>query len=117
MLEREGKLDEAARHYQAAIENKPNYRLAHFHLGRILVHQNRLGEAINHLLQTLTPEDESTPGFMYALAAAYARAGDRNQALQYARGARQRAAALGQTALLSLIERDLRILEQAGGIR
>lgn len=112
LLERQGRLDDAVARYRAAIENKPNFRLAHFHLGRVLVHKGQLAEAIHHFHQTLAPEDESTPRFMYALAAAYVRAGDRRNALQYARGARQRAAALGQTELLALIERDLRTLEQ-----
>jgi len=49
---------------------------------------------------------------MYALAAAYARAADRENALKYMREARQRAAALGQSDLLSSIERDLHILEK-----
>lgn len=112
MLEREGRLDEAMQSYRAAIENRPNYRLAHYHLGRILVHRGKMTEAINHFLQTLTPEDESTPTFMYALAAAYARSGNRQSAIKYAQKARQRAATLGQTELLALIERDLRTLEQ-----
>jgi len=112
MVEREGRLDEAAEHYRIAIENKPNYRLAHFHLGRILLHQGKNKEAIDHFLKTLSPEDDSTPGFMYALGAAYARTGDRQSAIQYIRGARERAIAFGQTQLLSLIERDLKILER-----
>jgi len=111
-LEREGRLAEATEHYRAAVANKPNLRIAHFNLGRMLVHQGKPDEAVKHFLQTLAPEDESTPRFMYALAAAYARTGDRDQAIEYARGARQRAAARGQTELLALIERDLRILEQ-----
>jgi tetratricopeptide (TPR) repeat protein len=114
MIELEGRLDEAAQHYRKAIENRPNYRQAHFHLGRILVEQGKLTEAIDHFLQTLTPEDENTPTFMYALAAAYARSGNRPSAIHYAREARSRAAALGQKELLALIERDLRILEQTG---
>src|SRR5215813_3059040 len=113
MLEREGRLAEATEHYRAAIANRPNFRLAHFNLGRMLVHQGKNAEAINHFLNTLSPEDESTPRFMYALAAAYARGGDLDNAIQYARGARRRALALGQTELLALIERDLRILEQS----
>jgi tetratricopeptide (TPR) repeat protein len=113
LLEREGRLAEATEHYRAAIANRPNFRIAHFNLGRMLVHQGNNAEAINHFLNTLSPEDESTPRFMYALAAAYARGGDRESAIQYARGARRRALALGQTELLALIERDLRILEQS----
>jgi tetratricopeptide (TPR) repeat protein len=112
LLEREGRLAEAAEHYRVAIANNPNLRGAHFNLGRILIHQGKTAEAINHFLITLTPEDKDTPRFMYALAAAYARIGDREHAIQYARGARQRAIERKQAELLALIERDLRILEQ-----
>jgi hypothetical protein len=78
----------------------------------MLIHQGKTAEAVKHFLNTLTPEDEDTPRFMYALAAAYVRIGDREHAIQYARGARQRAIERKQAELLALIERDLRILEQ-----
>ncbi len=113
LIEREGKLDEAAAHYRKAIENKPDHRLAHFQLGRILVHQEKLAEAIEHFQQTLMPEDpkdEDTTRFMYALGATYARAGEKEKALQYLRAALQKAKALGQTQLASSLERDLRSL-------
>ena len=114
LLLNEGRLEKAARHFRSALENKPNYRLAHFHLGRILLHQNKTGEAIDHFQQTLGPEeDDSTPGYFYALGAAYARAGNRQSALEYIRQAHRRASALGQRELLGSIERDLRILEQS----
>ncbi|MGH9429729.1 MAG: tetratricopeptide repeat protein, partial [Terriglobia bacterium] len=114
LLLNEGRLEEAARHFRSALENKPNYRLAHFHLGRILLHQNKTDEAIEHFQQTLGPEeDDSTPGYFYALGAAYARKGNRQSALEYIRQAQRRASALGQKELLGSIERDLRILEQS----
>lgn len=113
LLLNEGRLEEAAQHFRAALENKPNYRLAHFHLGRILLHQNKTDEAIQHFQQTLGPEDDSTPGYLYALGAAYARAGNRQSALEHIRQARQKAVALGQKDLLVSIERDLKILEQS----
>ena len=106
-----GKLEEAEKHYQAAIDNKPNYRSAKFNLGRILVHREKFQVAIGFFLQTLTPEDEDTPRFMYALAAAYARAGKGQDALKYMREARRKAEALGQSDLMSSIDKDLRILE------
>jgi tetratricopeptide (TPR) repeat protein len=112
LIEREGKLDEAAAHYRKAIENKPGYRPAHFHLGRILVNQNKLSEAIEHFQKTLTPEDEDTPRFTYALGATYIRAGDRQKGIHYLREALKRASALNQTQLAGSIERDLRLLEK-----
>jgi tetratricopeptide (TPR) repeat protein len=115
LIEREGKLDEAAAHYRQAIENKPGHRLAHFHLGRILVNQNKLAEAIEHFQLTLTPEDEDTPRYLYALGATYARAGERQKALEHLRAALDKAKARGQTQLVTSLERDLRSLENSGG--
>jgi tetratricopeptide (TPR) repeat protein len=113
LLLNEGRLQDAERHFRAALDSKPNYRLAHFHLGRILLHQDKIGEAIDHFQQTLGPEeDDSTPGYLYALGAAYARAGNRQSALHHIRQAQVRASALGQKELLGSIERDLKILEQ-----
>ena len=113
LLMTSGKLEDAAQHYRAAIESKPDYRMAHFNLGRILVQQGKVPEAIEHLKKTLAPEDEETPRCTYALGAAYARLGNREEGLKYMREARQKATARGQSDLLISIERDLRALEQA----
>jgi tetratricopeptide (TPR) repeat protein len=112
LLEGGGNLDEAAAHYRKAIENKPGYRLAHFHLGRILVNQDKLTEAIGHFLQTLKPEDEETPRFMYALGATYIRSGDRLTGIQYLHEALKRATARNQSQLVISLERDLKTLGQ-----
>jgi len=66
-------------------------------------------------VKALTPEDENTPRYLYALAATHARAGHAAEALKYARSARDQAAARGQSELLASIDRDLRALEQAAG--
>jgi tetratricopeptide (TPR) repeat protein len=107
-----GKLEEAAEHYRAAIEAKPDYRAARFNLGRILVQQGRLQDAIDQFLRTLEPDDDETPRCTYALAAAYARAGNRENALKYMREARQKASDRRQAELFGAIDRDLRSLEQ-----
>jgi len=112
LIEREGKLDEAAGHYRKAIENKSGYRSAHFYLGRILVNQNKLSEAVEQFLQTLTPEDEDTPRFTYALGATYIRAGERQKGIHYLREALKRASALNQAQLANSVERDLKTLER-----
>jgi Tfp pilus assembly protein PilF/quercetin dioxygenase-like cupin family protein len=112
LIERDGRLDEAAAHYRKAIENKPGYRSAHFYLGRILVNQNKPAEAVEQFLKTLTPEDEDTPRYTYALGATYIRAGDRQKGIHYLREAMRRAASLNQAQLANSIERDLKTLEQ-----
>ena len=60
----------------------------------------------------LTPEDAETPRYLYALGAAYARTGDRANAMRTLRAARDLAATWKQTDLLARIERDLKTLEQ-----
>ncbi len=113
LLMTSGKLEEAAKYYRAAIEAKPDYRVARFNLGRILVQQGKFQEAVAQFLQTLEPEDQETPVYTYALAAAYARAGDRQNALKYTKQARQKAEMLGRKELLNSIDRDLKRLEPA----
>ncbi len=116
MREQRGQLDEALEFYRKAVERQPNYPLAHFSIGRILANQKKFDEAISEFLMSLSPEDESTPAYLYALSATYARAGNREEALKYGRRAREQAAARGQTELLRSIDRDLRILEGTGGV-
>ena len=111
LLERQGKFREAIAEYEKAIEIRPDFRQAHFNLGRILVNQQRYTEGIRHLQQTLTPVDGSTPAYLYALGAAYGRAGDQQNALRYLRQARDQASARGQEQLLASIEKDLQSLE------
>ena len=111
VLERSGNLVEAAAEYRKAIENKPGDRQAHFNLGRILVNRQQYQAGIQELRKTIDPEDENTPRYLYALGAAYARSGDRQNALRYLRRARDGAAARGQSGLLASLDRDLHVLE------
>jgi Tfp pilus assembly protein PilF len=112
LFETRRQFDEALKHYRLAVENQPNNRLAHFHLARMLIYRTEFQDAISHLHQTLTPEDSETPRFTYALAAAYARAGDRASGLKYGRLAREKAAALNQSELLGQIDKFLKTLDQ-----
>ncbi len=111
LLERKGKQQEAIDAYHRALLSKPDYRQAHFNLGRILVNQQKYTEGIEQLLATLTPVDENTSRYLYALGAAYGRAGDRQNALRYLREAQAQASAQGQTDLLAEIERDIQTVE------
>jgi Flp pilus assembly protein TadD len=114
LLERRGRLVEAAAEYRKAIDNKPSDRQAHFNLGRVLVNQNDYNGGIQELKKTLEPEDENTPRYMYALGAAFARSGDRQNALRFIRQARDGATARGQSSLVDSIDRDIRVLEIPG---
>ena len=102
---------EALAEYRKAVGDRPDFRLARFHIGQILVNQDKYAEAIQEFLKILTPVDASTPGYLYALGATYARAGDRPNAVVYMRKARDAAAARNQTQLLTSINQDLASLE------
>ncbi len=110
LIEREGKLAEAEAHYGKAVAAKPDFRLAHFHLGRLLVNRRQYARAIAHFEKTVQPADESTPGYLYALGAAWGRAGDRKRAADYLRQARDGAVSFNQSQLAASIDRDLRTL-------
>jgi protein O-GlcNAc transferase len=111
IYEQQGRFDQAADEFRAAIAAQPNYPLARFHLGRILVNQQKYDEAIQQLQRSLTPEDEQTTAYLYALGAAYARAGDREHARLYIQKAHDAALARGQSKLLASIDRDLKALD------
>ncbi|MDX2029857.1 MAG: tetratricopeptide repeat protein [Blastocatellia bacterium] len=111
LLEMGARYDEALGQYEAAVESNPGRREAHFQLARMLLYKNRGPEAIEHLKRTLTPEDAETPRYLYALGAAYARSGDRPNAVRTLHAARDLAAAWKQTDLLARIEQDLKTLE------
>ncbi|MHB8652698.1 MAG: tetratricopeptide repeat protein [Terriglobia bacterium] len=113
LLERKGRTEDAMAEYEAALQSQPDYRVAHYHEATILARRGKYDEAIAQLLPTLTPQDESTPVYLYALAIAYGRKGDRENALKYMHMARDEAAARNQAQLLASIDRDLRSLEQA----
>ena len=69
-----------------------------------------MADAILELQKILTPEDEETPRYLFALSAAYVRAGNREKGVFYGQEAKRKAEAFGQTALAATIERDLRQL-------
>ena len=108
--EREGKWQQAAGLYHRAVEAKPSYTLAHFHLGRLYANQNKYAAAIEQLERSLEPPGPETPTFLYALAATNARAGARGRAVELMRQARVQALARGQTALVASIDHDLAAL-------
>ncbi len=112
LLLTQGKLAEAEKQYRAALAAQPNFRMGHFQLGRLLLNRGQTEEAIAHFRQTLGEEGPAAAGYLYALGAALGRTGRRQEAVDYLRQARDKAAALNQPELVASIERDLRTLEQ-----
>ncbi len=107
VIEMTGAWDRAAGLYRRALAVKPGLQLAHFHLGRILANQRRWAEAIAELEKAIEPEDSQTPGYLYALGATHARAGNPEKAVMALERARAAAGKYGQGELAAAIERDL----------
>ena len=96
-----------------AVGDKPDFPQAHFNLGRLLVNRGEYNCAIEELLKTLSATDEEAkPTYLYAVGAAYTRAGDRDNGLRYLLKAREQAASRGQSSLLNSIDRDVRTLQE-----
>lgn len=112
LLAREGKPNEAMAEFRSAVSDKPDYRLARFHMGQILVSQGKYQQAIQEFSKILAPDDASTPAYLYALGATYARAGDMEHAAIWMRKAHEEAAARGQAQLAASIDHDLKSIEQ-----
>ena len=118
VLQREGKLAEAMTEFEQAIESKADFPQAHFNLGRLLANQGKYKEAIEEFLKTLNTRDEEAKStYLYTVGAAYARAGDRDNAIRYLRLARDQAASRQQTRLMENIDRDVRMLEEVSPVR
>jgi tetratricopeptide (TPR) repeat protein len=83
VLEIQGDMKGAIRQYEIALESDPNSRATNYVLGVALLKQGQTQEAIDHLLKTLQPVDEKTPGYVLQLATAYRKAGDENRAQYY----------------------------------
>jgi tetratricopeptide (TPR) repeat protein len=116
MLEAQGNLTEAVSAYKKAIADIPDDAQANFALGRIAVNQDNYQEGVGHFLLCLrTGSGENRPAYLYALGAAYARAGDRKNGLQYLRKAREEAVARSQRKLAEAIDEDLKHLQEEPG--
>jgi len=103
--------DDALEHYRQAVEYEPGYREARYELARMLIYKGQLPAAIETLERALLPEDGQTPRYLYALAIACARHGERERARGQMRRAREQAIRFNQRELLAAIERDLKVLE------
>ncbi len=115
VLDQSGQASEAIAHFRLALEYESGHRSANFHMARYLIGEDRVHEAIRHLLKTREPVDDRTPTYLYGLADAYLRIDELGQAVRYARQARERAIEMGQSDLAREVERDLRALEAAIG--
>jgi protein O-GlcNAc transferase len=107
ILERQGLTGAAVDEYRQAVASRPDFRLARFNLGRMLVALGNTREAIAELEKLTAPRDAEAPRYLFALAGAYARAGDKGLAIKWATEARQLALEHGQQELAAAIDRQL----------
>lgn len=107
ILQQEGRVRDAQGHFERAVELDSGLRLARFHLGRIYANQRRYADAVAQFREITGVDDESTPLYLYALGATYARSGDRTQARDTLAQAHARAEARAQRDLAASIARDL----------
>ena len=107
VLERTRKFDEALDHYRQAVDSQPNFRLARFNVGRALIALDKPREAIAELEKIVEPRDAESPQYVFALAVAYVRAGDKESGIRWATEAKRRATEHNQRELAAAIEREL----------
>jgi tetratricopeptide (TPR) repeat protein len=110
LLERDRKYDDAAAEYRRVVEVMPTFRLARFNLGRMLIVLGRPRDAVAQLERLTEPRDAETPRYLFALATAKIRAGERDDGVKWAHEAKQLAVEHGQQDLAAAIERDLAAL-------
>jgi tetratricopeptide (TPR) repeat protein len=113
MLADEGLDEEAVREFEIALELNPSHRLALFQLAHRRVEAGQIQEGIDMLQRALEVVDAKTPGILYALADAYARAGDNEKAILCAQQALELAREFGDDQMAASLENDLRGLRAA----
>ena len=110
-FERRRMLQQALDAYRGAVEADPGFRLARFNVGRMLLALGKTEEAVTELEKIVEPRDPEAPRYLFALSVAYLRSGRKEDAIKWAKDAKQLAAQYGQKELAAAIERDLALLK------
>jgi tetratricopeptide (TPR) repeat protein len=98
--------EQALELYRRALAARPTFRLARFNAGRMLVALGRPVEAIADFERLVPPRDAEAPRYLYGLAVAHVRSGQRELGLKWAAEARLLAQEYGQQELVAAIDRD-----------
>ena len=85
-LARQGRIDEAADYFRAALRSRPDYAHALNNLGDALLHQGKTGEAASYFAAALRAQPDEAL-FAYNLGTALARQGRIDEAADYFRAA------------------------------
>ncbi len=107
ILEMQRQLDAALEAYRRAVSSQPTFRLARLNAGRVLLALGRPRDAIGELEKLVQPRDAESPRYLFALAVAHIRAGNRDEGIKWATEAKQLAADYGQRELAAVIEQQL----------
>ena len=107
ILERQRDLAGAAEEYRLSVESRPAFRLARFNFGRMLLALGRPEEAVSQFEKLTEPRDAESAPYLFGLATAYVRSGNKTEGIRWATEARQLALQYGQKELAAAIERDL----------
>jgi tetratricopeptide (TPR) repeat protein len=107
LLERQRKLEEALDLYRRAAAAQPLFRLARFNVGRMLLALGRPADAVAEFEKLTEPRDAEAPRYLFALATAYVRNGQKEAGIKWANEARQLALQYGQAELAAAIDRNL----------
>jgi tetratricopeptide (TPR) repeat protein len=107
LFERERRFEAALEAYRRAVASQPTFRLARFNAGRALLALGRPREAIVELDALQQPRDAESPRYLFAMAVAHLRAGDKDEGVRWATEARQLAAVYGQHDLAAAIDQQL----------
>ena len=107
IFERRREYDAACQEYRRAVDAQPAFRLARFNLGRMLLVRGETHQAIDEFEKLQQPRDAETPRYLFALATAHVRAGNRDQGISLAEDARRMADELGQSELAAAIAREV----------
>jgi tetratricopeptide (TPR) repeat protein len=111
IFERRGRIEEALQEYRRAADVQVGFRLARFNTARMLLALDRPRDAIAELQPIVEPRDAEAPRYLFALAVAYVRAGQRDEGITWAKAAQQLAEQHGQAELAAAIARDLARLQ------
>jgi tetratricopeptide (TPR) repeat protein len=107
ILERQRDITGAAEEYRLSVESRPTFRLARFNLGRMLLALGRPQDAVSQFERLTEPRDAESPRYLFGLATAYVRSGNKTEGIRWATEARQLALQYGEKELAAAIERDL----------
>lgn len=107
ILEHERQFDAALEAYRRAVSSRPTFRLARFNAGRALLALGRPRDAVAELEKLVQPRDAESARYLFALAVAHLRAGNREEGLKWGTEAKQAAADYGQPELAALIAKQL----------